>query len=160
MDAIVDIDDLESWPPEVTRLVENVIKGMTDPDWRSHPHDHLRWSQEAEERELRTLLNDCRLVGYHVTRLLPHEIEQVRKVTGLEVLTDELRHRKVSEARSHHPDAFAGHDPDDAALIRSGPNDWQETADVRLGYLDFIAPFTMFDHDARGLMNLLDTWGG
>jgi hypothetical protein len=31
---------------------------------------------------------------------------------------------------------------------------------VRLGSIDFVAPVTLFEHDARGLMNLLDTWGG
>ncbi len=160
MDAIVDIDDLESWPPEVTRLVERVIEGMTDPDWRNDPYDHLGWTHLEKERQLRELLNHCRLVGYHATRLLPHEIDQIREVTGLEVLTEELRVRKVSQARSHHPDAFTGDDPNGDALLRSGPNDWQGTADVRLGYLDFVAPFTMFDYDAHGLMNLLDTWGG
>ena len=161
MDVVVDIDDPDSWPPEVTRLVKSVVEGMTDPDWRDYPYDHLGWAHfEEEEWHLRELLTDCRLVGYHAARLLPHEIAQIREVTDLEVLTEELRLRKVSEARSHHPDAFAGDDPDGALLLRSGPNDWQGTADVRLGYLDFVAPFTMFDHDARGLMNLLDTWGG
>ena len=161
MDAIVDIDDLESWPPEVTRLVESVIEAVTDPDWRDFPYDHLGWTHfEAEEWQLRELLNHCRLVGYHATRLLPHEIDQIREVTGLAVLTEKLRVRKVSQARGHHPDAFAGDDPNGDALLRSGPHDWHGTADVRLGYLDFVAPFTMFDHDARGLMNLLNTWGG
>lgn len=161
MDATVDIDDPDSWPSEVARLVSDVVEGLTDPGWRDYPYDHLGWSDyEEEERRLRGLLADHRLVGYHATRLLPHEIAQIREVTGLEVLSEELRQRKVSEARINHPDAFPGDDPDGTMLLRSGPNDWQGTADVRLGYLDFVAPFTMFDHDARGLMNILDTWGG
>lgn len=161
MDVVVDIDNPESWPLKVMQLVGRVVEGLTDPKWRDYPFDHLGWADfEKEERQLRELLSECRLVGYHASRLLPHEIALIREVTGLEILTDELRLRKVSDARRYYPDAFAGDDPDGAELLRSGPNEWQGTADVRLGYLDFVAPFTMFHHDAWGLMNLLDTWGG
>lgn len=161
MDEIVDIDKPDSWPSDVAGLISDVVESLTDPSWREYPYDHLGWSDyEEEERRLRDLLADHRLVGYHATRLLPHEISQIRKVTGLEVLSDDLRERKVDEARSHYPDAFIGDDSDGEVLLRSGPNDWQGTADVRLGYIDFVAPFALVEHNARGLMNLLDTWGG
>jgi hypothetical protein len=161
MGLIVDIDDPLSWPREVAEMVENVVDRVSDSDWGEHPYEHLGWADfEVEELRIRAKLAGHRLVGYHATRLLAHEIASIRNTTGLEVLTDALRRRKVAEARHHYPDVFDDDDPGGGVLLRSGPNDWQGTADVRLGALDFAAPFTVFSHDARGFMNLLGTWGG
>ncbi len=125
-----------------------------------NPFDELGWADfETEERLLRSELQPHRLVGYHATRLLPHEIEDVRDRAGLQILTEDLRRRKVAEAIKRFPAAFPD-DPDGSVLLQSGPNDWQGTADVRLGSIDFVAPFILFDHDAAGLMNIFDTWGG
>jgi len=161
MEQIVDIDDPTSWPQEVRSTVEDVPGRVTDHAWREDPYDHLGWSDfEEDERRLGEQLAGCRVVGYHATRLLPHEIAAISNVTGLGILTNDLRQRKVDEARRHFPSLFSTDDSDGTRLLRSGPNDWQGSADVRLGFIDFVAPFTMFHHDARGLMNLFDTWGG
>lgn len=161
MEQIVDIDDPSSWLREVRSTVEGVLGRVTDRAWRDDPYDHLGWSDsEEDELRLREQLAECRIVGYHATRLLPHEIADIRDGTGLSVLTNDLRRRKVDDARRHFPSVFDNDDPDGIRLLRSGPNDWQDSANVRLGFLDFVAPFTMFHHDARGLMNLFDTWGG
>lgn len=161
MSRIVDIDDPESWPPDVEPIVRSAVETLDDDSWREYPHDYLGWTHhEAEEWALREVLADDRIVGYHATRLLPHEIERISEVHGLEVLTEELRRRKVSEALDHFPDAFETDDPTGEVLLASGPNSWQGTEDVRVNRMMFVAPWIMFSHDAWGLMNILDTWGG
>jgi len=157
--AIVDIDRPGSWTADVLEIVERAIDRAPEPEWREDPFDHFGWEFDSEEIELRHEMRNDRLVGYHATRLLPHEIASIRSLTGLEVLTEELRLRKVIEAEDRYPEAFSD-DPNGTVLMRSGPNDWQGTADVRLGSIDFVAPFRLFELHAGGLMNLLDTWGG
>jgi hypothetical protein len=160
MDSLVDIDDPSFWPAEVVDTVEDAIERATEDNWREEPFECFSSAAfEGHEEMLRSLLSDYRLVGYHAARLLPHEVTDIRDVNGLQVLTDELRQTKVEEARSHFPKAFDGHESG-AVLLASGPNAWQGTSEYRLGYIFFVAPFALFRADARGLMNLMDTWGG
>ena len=42
----------------------------------------------------------------------------------------------------------------------SGPNNWQGTADVRTGFINFIVPSPLFSNDARILVSYLRRWGG
>lgn len=159
-ELIVDIGRPESWPTTVHEIVVSAVRRAPEPAWREYPFDNIGFADfEGEEHQLRLELQSHRIVGYHATRLLPHEIEEVRTRSGLNVLTEDLRHRKVAGAIELFPSAFVT-DPDGSALLGAGPNNWQGTADGRLGSIDFVAPFIMFDHDARGLMNMLDTWGG
>lgn len=157
---VVDIGRPESWPDAVHEIVDTAVRRAPEPIWREHPFDYLGWGDfDADERDLRAKLQSHRVVGYHAARLLPHEIHDVRNVSGLQVLTENLRRRKVTAAVTRYPSAFVD-DPDGSVLLKAGPNDWQGTADGRLGWIDFVAPYIVFDHDAWGLMNLLDTWGG
>jgi hypothetical protein len=157
---IVDIGDPGSWPDAVVNIVASTVERSPEPNWREYPFDNLGWSDfEMEERQLRHELHEHRIIGYHATRLLTHEISNIRQHAGLQILTETLRQQKIIDAIGQYPEAFA-EDPDGSLLLKSGPNDWQGSADVRLGSIDFVAPFILFDHDARGLMNIFDTWGG
>ena len=76
-------------------------------EWR----DPQLISVEQSGAGLRDLLAEYRLVGYHGTRLLPHEMTDIREVTGLEILTEDLGQREVEGVRRHCPGAFDGDDP-------------------------------------------------
>ncbi len=157
---IVDIGQPGTWPDAVIEIVDNVVEHAPEPDWREYPFEQFNLSDfREEEHQLYLELSEYRIVGYHATRLLPHEISNISNLTGLQVLTESLRQEKVRQAIEHFPDAFT-HDHDGEILLTSGPNPWQGFANSRLDSIDFVAPFIMFDHDACGLFNMFDTWGG
>lgn len=157
---IVDIGKPSSWPGQVCDIIDSAIARAPEPDWRDYPFDNLGLPEfERDEYQLRRALRNYRITGYHATRLLPHEVTNIKTI-GLEILTECLRQRKARDARKRYPQAF-DEDPRASDLLMSGPNNWQGTAEVRLGSCHFVAPFILFESDdAYGLVNVLDTWGG
>lgn len=161
MTAVVDISNHESWGTGILSMIDGVLGQLEDTGWGEYPSDDLRGSNfDLEEQALRELLADSRLLSYHATRLLAHEADEIQHRSGLEILTEDLRARKILGAREHHPEAFDATDPAGSVLLRSGPNHWQGSADVRIGTIHFVAPYVAFDHQPHGFTNLLDTWGG
>ena len=105
--SFVDVEHRESWPRGVEELVGAVV-GRIRPESRTEwPFDYIGYQFESEERDLRTLLSDTRLVGYHASRLLPHEIDDVLNGAGLRVLTEGLRSAKELMERVGCPAPWA-----------------------------------------------------
>ncbi|MEX2323897.1 MAG: hypothetical protein WEA29_09040 [Acidimicrobiia bacterium] len=157
---IVDIDSVDSWPPLVLELIDRVIDSLVGDDWLRYPRDHFRTGDfEEEERLLREALSSHRLLAHHAARLLQHEIDDIQESSGLRVLTEDLRLAKVQSALEHYPE-LAALDPGGTKILSDGPNSWQGTAGGRIGTIDFVAPFSIFEHQTWGFWNLFDTWGG
>jgi hypothetical protein len=91
---------------------------------------------------------------FHATRLLEHEIENIR-AQGLLVLDDDLRRRKLQLAIGHYPDLLT--DADAELIFSTGPHSYQHGA-VRDGSVCFVTPLVAVEED--GLSYLYGQWGG
>ena len=88
LSKIVDIDDLVTWPDEVVEFIET----------QSQIFDLGKDSyMSAGNRVLAGLFDSSFILVYHATRLLPHEIDDIR-ANGLKILTEELIEKKIREA--------------------------------------------------------------
>ena len=158
----VDLGDPGTWPPEVREQLEDVAHlfrrqpGFSGAD--TYAND-LSLDVQADldlEAEVRILLARERLLMYHGTRLLPHEVNRVLSV-GLRALTDELPRDKLDAARVHHPDLLATGDVD--LLLASGPLFWGYAHQARRGEVCVVAPLAIVADD-EGMRPLLQHWGG
>lgn len=101
------------------------------------------------EREFRRSLDSRPVACYHATRLLPHELENIRR-DGLFTQNDELHVRKLADARLHHPDVLS----DD-----NGPLGWRPEVSWN-GAVCFVTSQAAVIGGAHGLGDLLAHWGG
>lgn len=156
---LVDIADPPTWPAEVSDLVDELVDEVRATDG-FHPEipacdlpSLVGYNAEFEGR-LRERLGEHGIAMYHGTRLLPHELEELR-VTGLQPLSQGLRSRRVRGAHQHHSDLLTADDAE--FLLANGPLRWQGSA-VRLGLLFLVAPLAVVADD--GMSRLISTWGG
>jgi hypothetical protein len=94
--VLVDVDDPTTWPkgiPEWVAPYVDALRGTT-----IYTSD-LRVPLERED-ELRTLLAGHRMLAFHCTRLLDHEVADVR-AHGLRPLTLELVNERIERAHAH-----------------------------------------------------------
>ncbi len=85
-----------TWPTPIRNIVSEVANRLPV------KLEHYSGGGELSEREdeFRALFAGKRLRAYHCTRLLPHEIEDVRR-GGLRLLTEDLVRRRIEEATIH-----------------------------------------------------------
>ena len=91
---IIDVDDPESWPSQVT---ENVRKHMEQFRGTTEITSDLALSPHDED-SFRGLFDARLLRAYHCTRLLPHEAQIIKK-QGLRLLSRELVEERIDEAQ-------------------------------------------------------------
>lgn len=111
------------------------------------------------EREFLEVLDDRRIVLYHATRLLPHEVARVQQL-GLLTLSEEGRDRRLDKVIEQYGKVI---NPERLeALRRSGPlarDPHQRSA--RLGILYGVTPLGDTFEDAGSSMTVfLENWGG
>lgn len=149
MSCVIDIDRPDTWPAEVrgeTERMAELLVGTT------------RYAGDLElpdgyDDEFGGLLSGHRLRAYHATRLLPHEIEEVRQ-GGLKLLTPELLNRRFHGLRAaglvteEHCDELRARTV--FALNKSRNRENQICL--------FLGDETFSDE--AGLHRLLETWGG
>src|SRR5688500_10409141 len=95
--SLLDVDDPTTWPAAVHAWVNpyaETLRGTT-----SYTSD--RAVPREREDELRALLAGYKLIAYHCTRLLDHELERMR-AHGLRPLTHELVIERID--RAHEQD--------------------------------------------------------
>lgn len=163
--AFVDLGDPGTWPGPVRTMVDQLYEQAShhpDFDGRSTYTADLRHlvgsdlSQWAEG-ELRGALSGHHVLAYHATRLLPHETTWI-ELEGMQLLSHDLRRRKLNGAMAEYPDLIAEWEAE--LLTDRGPCSWDRaSATVRLGQLHVVAPFEILRHNA-GLEDLLSRWGG
>lgn len=105
------------------------------------------------ENEFRDLMGD-RVIAYHATRLMPHEVLDVRR-KGLRRLTPELVSSRIDAAVK-----AAELTADQAAKARRGTVYAIKNQQHREHQVCFVIGRDVLDDDADGLVPLLSTWGG
>lgn len=122
------------------------------------PGEIVRLLGDAEaraEREVRELLGDGGIVGYHATRLLPHEAHWIR-TRGMGPLTRELIERRLRGAVDHYPDQI---NKAEADPLRGRTAVHTLRYAKRFGLLHLFSPLEVLDHE-RSLDYFLEEWGG
>jgi hypothetical protein len=141
---LVNPDDDSTWPREVSIFIRKLK------DAKSKNSIFLI----DQDRELRGLLQDSFILAYHATRLLPWEIDGIRKM-GLRILDKELVRERVRLAVQHQCLT-----EEIGKQVVLGSTLWTEPSTKRsdricllLGESDFLA--------SRSTMkNYLRQWGG
>ena len=160
--GLVDLEDPGTWTPEVRDRLEVVAHlfrrqpGFSSADACANDLSIDVRADLDLEGEVRTLLARERLLMYHGTRLLPHEVNCILS-DGLRALTDELRRDKLDAARAHQPDLLSTADVD--LLLVSGPLFWRYAHEARRGEVCVVAPLAIVAGD-EGMRSLLQDWGG
>jgi len=159
---LIDLGDPSTWS-EPVRLVANDIASQVR-GWREDLNDFrscdlatydFKLSQEFECR-FRQAISSSRILAYHATRLLPHEVDSIRNL-GLEPLSHGLVERKLAAAFEHYRNLTSKADIE--ILRKSGPLTWRGTQG-RLGSLFMVAPFAIFESGTSGFHWLFRGWGG
>ena len=172
MRAIADTDELakinpgqpDTWPADVQDHVDRLaLNCETNPE---NSEDTLSCELVPEaldaftaERDFLEVLDDRRIVLYHATRLLPHEVTLIR-LLGLLTLSEEGRDRRLDKVIEQYGKVIKPERLE--ALRRSGPlarNSVQRSA--RLGVLYGVTPLNATFQDAGSSMTVfLENWGG
>ena len=160
----IDLGQQGSWPIGVRALVDELA--ATARRWPEGQSGRSACDlaiadarfRETAERRVRDALSGDLILAYQATRLLPHEVDDIRD-TGLLPLSEDLRRRKVYRAAANYPQLISSGESE--WMLASGPLTCQHgTADVRLGVICVVAPICAFIWDAGGLEPLLAQWGG
>lgn len=149
-DGLIDLDDQSTWPTGVIERIENLarqLRGSTEftVDLRVPPN--------AEE-EILSLLEGHKLLAFHATRLLEHEISEIRSV-GLRRLSRNLVEERISGAFTR-------------GLLSEGERDRCRIRNVfaidnvigREGQVCLVLGRQTLDEEAHGLSPFLGGWGG
>jgi hypothetical protein len=159
--SVIDASDPATWPQLVLLEVETISRRLIEEDLiqsGAHSSDLPQYDLDGHlEVDFRTVLASNLLLCYHATRLLPHEVQAIRK-KGLSVLSQELRSEKLDAAVERYPELINAGDAEE--ILNGGPLAWQGTASSRLGRLFVVAPITIFRGDPGGFSHLLGAWGG
>lgn len=149
---IIDVDDRSTWPSDVAALVERCVEATRDST--DLPGDLVTQARRFDP-ELRELLADHRLRAYHCTRLMDHEIANVRE-HGLRPLDAQLVVDRLEAACEHGYIDASQRDE----LKRSSRIDERADGMKVLDQICLVPSTMVFVHDAYGVDRLLATWGG
>jgi hypothetical protein len=149
--AQLDPDDHSTWPPEVVERVAMLDASVPETECVSDLE-----TADFAESEVRSLIAGRRVIAYHATRLLPHEVDGIR-AGGLPPFSRELFDERIRLAY----DAGAIDQPARDRLLvshmyavgeahRRGRREGQVC--VTLGRASF--------EEVSGVRPLLSTWGG
>jgi hypothetical protein len=146
--AAVDVEDPTTWPEPVHGWARQ---------WSDRPHlslDPVPVDLLEREPELRGLLVGHKVRAYHCTRLLEHEVADIRD-QGLRKLTPDLIADRITAA--HAADAI----DDDLRDRLSSRNalEWENAAN-REGRVCVVLSRNTFDNHASSAAPLLEIWGG
>lgn len=145
----VDPSDPSTWPPAALLFAEEEARRLAGTT--EYPAD-LAVRPESE-LHFRQLMGD-RVIGYHATRLLDHEIAGIR-TAGLRRLTEQLVRERIEAARASS--ALSDAEADRTLRFNVFARGLQEHRENQVW---FVLGRMVLDDDADGLAPLLSTWGG
>ena len=150
VDEIIDVDRPHTWA-EATR------------NWAEQHAARLAGSTEflgdlaiplELEDDFRQTFGPRKVLAYHCTRLLPHEVDAI-STDGLRVLDQQLVEDRIADAVAHN--AL----PHDARRRAQAGNVYAiDNSRGRAGQLCFVIGRAAFDEHAGGCDSLLRYWGG
>jgi hypothetical protein len=152
------VDDVRTWPRSAIPTLEAIASHVTKTHQfdlnEAHAVDFWLCCPEAERlgaNLVHSLVPRC-ICCYHASRLLPHEEVHIR-THGLEVSTEELRRRKVTDAQRRYPkliDTSAA----ESYLRVSRSSDGSTTGAL------FVAASQKAFFPATDFYRFVDHWGG
>ena len=146
----VSVDDPNSWPSSVRDGCGELAR-RASPNPRYIEDLHLSGD---DEDEFRSLFAGCRIVAYHATRLLPHEVEDV-SVGGLRRLTPELVLHRIQKAHD------CGHITEEERAAFSDAHVFATgEARNRKDQICFFLSETTLTDRVYGIHPLMREWGG
>ncbi len=148
---VVDVDEPSTWPEAVLRRAEAWSASLTG---STKATGDLDLTPEDETRLLLDL-DGRRMLVYHATRLLPHEVAGIR-ATGLSLASQDLVRRRVSEA--FEAGTIDRHLRD--ILWESHVFNDSDRGDNRIGRISLVLSRKPFDQRPNGFHYLLSEWGG
>lgn len=148
MSCMIYIDSPETWPAEVRREADRMAELLAGTTCYT---GDLRLPEHYDD-EFRRLLAGHQLRAYHATRLLPHEIEDVRS-GGLRRLTRDLVAQRLQglQASGLVTDA-------EVEELRSHTVFALDNYENRQGQICFVLGNNSFSE--ADMYRLLETWGG
>lgn len=149
--AAIDVDSPGTWP-EATR--EWVSRWATQLAGTAQYTSDLSVRLLEQEHELRATFREERLLAYHCTRLLPHEVETIRD-EGLRPLDRTSLEERLTAAVEHGSLPPAAREYAESQNIYSVGN-----LAGRERQLCFVLGRAALDEDAVGCAPLLTYWGG
>ena len=152
--VIVDVDDLGTWPTDVTTLVQGYADTLREADEGENRKDLVMTAGHLDV-ELERMLRSRRLRAYHCTRLLDHEAADVR-ARGLRPLNGQLVADRLQAAVDYGYLTAKQREVLDGES-RLGPR--AEGAAVH-DQVCLVPSTAVFRYDAHGIDRLLATWGG
>lgn len=150
--VVVDVDDLNTWPPDVRELIHEYVDSIDEP---TENREDLKSQASYLDPELRRLLAGHELRAYHCTRLLDHEAVDVR-THGLRLLNSRLVADKLQTARERGHITPKLHDE---LLANSRVGERADHLQVE-EQISLVPSTFVFDYEADGFHWLLSTWGG
>lgn len=156
----IDLEDDSTWSAEMSRLVADA--SVTVACWGvgedavagelvSRDHDY----SEGLEADLRAAIAGKRVLAYHASCLLPHELEGIRN-RGMQLLSRSLIEEKLSSARHHYPDLI---DDETVALLGKSARA-SFNRGTRNGLISMVMPILAFDESPGEFHHYLEDWGG
>lgn len=161
---VIDPGSPQSWPDDIRAETERLAKIV-----RSIPGNQpTRPSYEMTlgfperdfkaEREFRDFIGDRHVAYYHATRLLPHE-DQMFIEGGLQVLSDDLRNRRLDRVMELYGDEIGAERLE--TLRGAGPaSRGSSQRSGRLGILHGVTPLDAVLWGGWGMEVFLTNWGG
>lgn len=91
---VIDVDRSSTWPEETRCWAEERAAALAE---STEYTDDLSRRLRDEEDEFRLTFGPRKLLAYHCTRLLPHELDAIRR-DGLRILDETLVHERIAAA--------------------------------------------------------------
>ena len=141
----IDIDDQSTWPEGVKFFVASLFK--------KYILDKNQFLINEDE-QLIPLFKSQPLLTYHATRLLPHEIMDIKN-NGLQILTRELVRKKIDDAVNY---GYLTQEIGTELLQNSIL--WRKRQTNRENQVCLVLGGSPFRNSAPGLRLLFGIWGG
>lgn len=148
--ALIDVDDPTTWPDSTKGWVRRRASALVG---TTRYVEDLAIHLE-EEAGFRQTLGPCKVRAFHCTRLLPHEIADIR-TNGLRLLTEDLVRDRITAAIAHEALPTAAQTAAEQGNVYAvqDPLGRENQTCVVVGR-------SIFDSDAGGLAGFLTYWGG
>ncbi len=148
--SAISVDDGSTWPNRLTDAVREAAEQLRD---TTQYTVDLR-PTSAMLADLQAALDGLRVTVFHACRLLPHEVEDIRR-EGLAFAKSELFARKVRQA------VGSGDLSDDhAARLLATTMPLDGSAGTRADQVCAAATTFAFREDPHAVLPLLTSWGG
>jgi hypothetical protein len=151
LQGIIDPDDCTTWPDEVLQWARDcAARSEGSTEFTSDLNSELI----EREDEFQTLFATRRVLVYHCTRLLPHEVDGIRE-HGLQPLSKELVVERIE--RAYELGALGAVE---VTRLKEANVFAVDNTAGRVGQVCFVMGRAAFDDSVGGCDPLLSMWGG